>query len=365
MNKSEFAILIHQPEQPGTAHIQLLKNVCSEYPYFVQAHVLLAKSLHNTSHYEFDKHLKQTALLVPDREVLYQYIHQANKQKNITTPASVEVFTANDGMVETEPEIGNQDQPLSETVHIEHEHVLTDQPEAADMLIENTEITAVDKIQTAEISQVLESAQLIPIEEEKKLASDEPAKEQITATELSTENVIENHKTEIHSFSEWLMLADSNQVTPSAKGKTIEVEQQVKEEIAAVTSIEESSVAKVENHQTTEQAEEENREEVRKEIAESVTKSNVNQFHDILDKFIKENPSITRPRAEFFNPVNMAKQSVEEDEDLVTETLANLYYKQGNHRKAIRAYEKLCLIYPSKMTYFASLIQKIKSEIKD
>jgi hypothetical protein len=364
MNKSEFAILLHQPEQPGTAHIQLLKNVCSEYPYFVQAHVLLAKSLHNTSHYEFDKYLKQTALLVPDREVLYQYIHQTHT-KNITTPTSVEVYMANDGMVETEPEIVNQEQTVNEAVHIEHEQVLTDQPEAADMLIGNTEITAVDEIQTAEISQVLESAQLTPIEEEKKLASDEPAKEQITATELSTENVIEAHKTEIHSFSEWLMLAGSNQVANSIKEKTIEGEQQVKEEVAAFTSIEESPVAKVETHQTAEQAEEENREEVRKEIAESVTKSNVNQFHDILDKFIKENPSITRPKAEFFNPVNMAKQSVEEDEDLVTETLANLYYKQGNHRKAIRAYEKLCLIYPSKMTYFASLIQKIKSEIKD
>lgn len=365
MNKSEFAILLHQPEQPGTAHIQLLKNVCSEYPYFVQAHVLLAKSLHNTSHYEFDKYLKQTALLVPDREVLYQYIHQTLKPKNIITPASVEVLTANDGMVETEPEIVNQEQTVSETVQVEHEHVLTDQPEAADMLIENTEIPEVDEIPIAKTSTVVESTQLTPLEEEKQIALDEPVKEEITATEQPTENVIEAHKTEIHSFSEWLMLADSNQVAPAVKEQTIEVEQQVKDEIAAVISIEESPVAKVETLQTAEQAEEENREEVRKEIAESVTKSNVNQFHDILDKFIKENPSITRPKAEFFNPVNMAKQSVEEDEDLVTETLANLYYKQGNHRKAMRAYEKLCLIYPSKMTYFASLIQKIKSEIKD
>ena len=61
----------------------------------------------------------------------------------------------------------------------------------------------------------------------------------------------------------------------------------------------------------------------------------------------------------------MARQSVEEDEELVTETLANLYYKQGNYKKAIRAYEKLCLLYPSKLAYFASLIKKIKSEIKD
>jgi tetratricopeptide (TPR) repeat protein len=103
----------------------------------------------------------------------------------------------------------------------------------------------------------------------------------------------------------------------------------------------------------------------KEEIEQAVAKSNINDFHNILDKFIKENPSISRPKAEFFNPVNMARQSVEEDEELVTETLANLFYKQGNHKKAIRAYEKLCLLYPSKMSYFASLIQKIKTEIKD
>ena len=101
------------------------------------------------------------------------------------------------------------------------------------------------------------------------------------------------------------------------------------------------------------------------DIDDAVAKSNINNFQNILDKFVKENPSISRPKAEFFNPVNMARQSVEEDDDLVTETLANLLYKQGNYKKAIKAYEKLCLLYPSKMSYFASLIQKIKLEQKD
>ncbi|MES2781134.1 MAG: tetratricopeptide repeat protein [Bacteroidota bacterium] len=101
------------------------------------------------------------------------------------------------------------------------------------------------------------------------------------------------------------------------------------------------------------------------EIAEQVKRSNVNDFESILDKFIRENPRISRGKAEFYNPVNMAKQSVEDNDELVTETLANVYYKQGHYKKAIRAYEKLCLIYPHKMTYFASLIQKIKTETKE
>lgn len=81
----------------------------------------------------------------------------------------------------------------------------------------------------------------------------------------------------------------------------------------------------------------------------------------ILDKFIRENPSIARPKSEFYSPVNMAKQSAEESEEIVSETLANIYTKQGLYKKAVQMYEKLGLHYPEKFTYFAGLIEQIKS----
>jgi hypothetical protein len=82
----------------------------------------------------------------------------------------------------------------------------------------------------------------------------------------------------------------------------------------------------------------------------------------ILEKFIRENPSIARPKSEFYNPVNMAKQSAESDSELVSETLAAIYLRQGLHKKAIGMYEKLGLLYPDKLAYFAGLIQKVKNE---
>ncbi len=82
----------------------------------------------------------------------------------------------------------------------------------------------------------------------------------------------------------------------------------------------------------------------------------------ILDKFMRENPSITRPKSEFFNPANVAKQSVEEKDEIVSETLAGIYLKQGLIKKAISTYEKLSLIYPHKITYFAALINQLKTE---
>jgi hypothetical protein len=58
----------------------------------------------------------------------------------------------------------------------------------------------------------------------------------------------------------------------------------------------------------------------------------------------------------------MAKQSVENDDGLVSETLATIYLRQGLHKKAIQMYEKLGLLYPDKLAYFAGLIENIKNE---
>ena len=102
---------------------------------------------------------------------------------------------------------------------------------------------------------------------------------------------------------------------------------------------------------------------VENKLQETENTNNVKlDVESILDKFMRENPSITRPKSEFFNPANVAKLSVEEKDEIVSETLASIYLKQGLIKKAILTYEKLSLIYPHKITYFAALINQIKTE---
>ena len=81
---------------------------------------------------------------------------------------------------------------------------------------------------------------------------------------------------------------------------------------------------------------------------------------ELIDKFIAENPSISRPKAEFFNPITMAQNSIVDNSEIVSETLAKIYLKQGYFDKAIEIYEKLSLIYPEKSVYFAAQIETIK-----
>jgi tetratricopeptide (TPR) repeat protein len=404
MNKTEFIQLIQNPELLTAKHVAALKQMVIDFPYNTHARVLLAKALFNEKHYDYDKFLKQTALAVPDRDVLYHYLHDLTPQWQIpqqqfvvtppiSDPPSIPIASsAINNAVEEEEKV------LESTLKQEQRPEVTE-PKVEEVEEESKEEAAVAGIeedvevqQTKDeldvdlaISTLLEETQVTtptaPIIEETKVEEITLTKTVELVDSIEPQNVPEertvadadeNEEDEELSFVEWLQRKNNPKTEnkPDDKAssdlKPLEVTpntEETKTEEVAVAKQEPIEVAKPEVEKTALPTA--TVEVTKEEIEKAVAKSNINDFHNILDKFIKENPSISRPKAEFFNPVNMARQSVEEDEELVTETLANLYYKQGNHKKAIRAYEKLCLLYPSKMSYFASLIQKIKTEIKD
>jgi hypothetical protein len=56
----------------------------------------------------------------------------------------------------------------------------------------------------------------------------------------------------------------------------------------------------------------------------------------------------------------MAEHSIDEGE-VITETMAEVWIKQGNTEKAIETYNKLSLLNPDKSAYFASLAEQLKN----
>lgn len=81
----------------------------------------------------------------------------------------------------------------------------------------------------------------------------------------------------------------------------------------------------------------------------------------LIDKFIVEEPRISKPKSLFFNPTDSAVRSNLDEEEIVSETLAKLYYSQGNIQKAINIYKKLSLLNQEKSRYFAAQIEKLSS----
>ncbi len=81
----------------------------------------------------------------------------------------------------------------------------------------------------------------------------------------------------------------------------------------------------------------------------------------LLDQFLKTQPEMAR--LDPSQPIvqdDEAVASVEEEGEVVTETLARLLLMQGNLGEASAMYKKLSLLFPEKSTYFETQIAKIK-----
>ena len=85
----------------------------------------------------------------------------------------------------------------------------------------------------------------------------------------------------------------------------------------------------------------------------------------LIDKFSKDAPKIQADPNLHDVTANYGKMSLEEDEEIITETLAILYANQGYYGKAIKMYKKLGLIFPKKSGYFADRILQVKNQQKE
>lgn len=80
---------------------------------------------------------------------------------------------------------------------------------------------------------------------------------------------------------------------------------------------------------------------------------------ELIDRFIREEPTISKPAISVAASADHAVRSHLDEEEVVSETLAQLYAKQGNVEKAIRIYQKLSLDNQEKSRYFAAQIEKL------
>jgi tetratricopeptide (TPR) repeat protein len=86
----------------------------------------------------------------------------------------------------------------------------------------------------------------------------------------------------------------------------------------------------------------------------------------LIDSFLANGGRMERMQA-FTGTVetfDLSEKAVAENDDIVTETFANILLAQGKNDKAVEAFEKLSLKYPEKSIYFAARIEEIKLLLK-
>ncbi len=195
---------------------------------------------------------------------------------------------------------------------------------------------------SAEASEQIEEEDLIPELEQtilEELPVTMPVSSLITKDEPVEEERITDHHSETHSFSDWLKLSkrsadDENTELINIRSKSENDEDQVEEDLDISN------------------------------MKAPILPANKAERTKIIDKFIQEEPRIEQGKTSFFSPMNMARKSVVEHDDIYSETLAKIYDKQGNYLRALKMYEKLRLKYPEKSTSFAAQITRLRSLIE-
>lgn len=309
MQLQDFTYLLQNPQNITTDQISGITSVIEEYPYFQPARALYLKALKNKQSFKYNLELKTTAAYTTDRSILFDYI-------------TSDAFNQNE---------------ISQIIKQNYEHLKTIEVNDADDISVNKSVTIDDALKQhiKDTEGVLDPN----LFEEKFIAknveqfiSDINDAPKIPIIDIDTDNIepspkeqlnigkpLEFNKAETHSFTEWLKITSFK---PIERKPSIEVD---------------------ETNDTQEEAQE----------------STIDKKFELIDKFLSENPKIipvkdTKPQQ------NLAQPKPEQNDGLMTETLARIYLEQKNYDKAIQSYKILSLKYPEKSGFFADQIKAVK-----
>ena len=382
MNQQELNHIIGQPNEINAASASELIALCDKYPWFSAPHTLLAHYFARTNDFRKEEWLTRAASRIHSREWLYYFLQPVSND----LPVGIPVGAALEAMAPEPAAVIEPSEPIilaAEPVIAAAEPAIT-APEPfisnAETVIATPEPNTESENSMAELSamqipelelqtQTEEIQNTIPVKTSiapidfpaATVPLFQPAEEYDIAKAMGTtfnfepvdfndnnqssEPLDQPKQTRPYNIEEFLSLGliNNNEANIEAPEPINPVIVKASEELDFFDWLETRNTPAAAIPETNKPA------------------KNLDKF-GLINQFIEKQPSISRPKQEFYSPERAMKRSEEFSTSIVTETLANIFRTQGHFEKAIISYQKLQLKFPEKSTYFASLIEQIKKE---
>ena len=314
MQAKEFINYIKNPNSLEKDSVKELQKLVNDFPYFQSAHLLLSLASKKWDASVYQKSLKKTAIVVTNRSHLFNLIQQFDLSNSVIEDSDHQKLAVEDVL-----------EHLDSTKEL---NIL----KATELLIENSD---------SEISEIEFHKKTKPNAEE--VLESEIAKQVVSAIvekqmfNLSDTQFLFKQNKEPETFTDWLRLIQKSNKQISAENI---LDTNTENNTDIKTRLEKGKI-------------------INQESALNKKLKNL----ALIDKIIENSPGQIKIKDDqkFYSPEHNAKESLLENEHLVSETLAKIYALQGSVNKAVRAYEILSLKFPQKSAYFASLIQKLKN----
>ncbi|MCX6280989.1 MAG: hypothetical protein NTU51_03435 [Bacteroidetes bacterium] len=406
MNRQQFSELVKDPRALGEETIGELENILKQYPYCQTAQVLLTFNLLQQNHSSYQLQLKRAVAYAGDRKKLKELLEGNKPETSQVKLSDVLQSVAGSEPVGTGSEQVSADQvivmPDPEPVII---NKMTDMPEPEPVLAgqditlpepdsEFTESETAMPVIPEEMrpnpegyysptipvlpipapvfqedeahASVPVSGSVIPAEprsevsgEDKSVPSEPRQENYIEESVISAEELaLTSPRPLLRTIESGAFAVPRHNI---AKPSEVHLEKLSQENLLSIVR---KRLAEINEERFLKSRASEPVAPVRKPDPGEPVLRPVKDFNkskdELIEKFIKEEPKIARPKKEFFNPASISQRSNMDEEDIVSETLALLYAKQGNMQKAIHIYEKLSLRFSEKSRYFAAQIENLK-----
>jgi len=314
MNRSDFLNMIGSKAPVSRTMLGEVYELVDLFPYFQSAHMLLLKGLRDNEDVKFEKQLRNSAVHIADREVLYYLLKPDTNTRLVEDDSGSaqkqEIFPVTDFSTETQQtviETARNSEFLISEIEKDNEKPNPDGQE---------EIASTDTGHSV-------------------LISSDPYIDDSTGVVLLMEENGQQEEDKVFFMDPGFSFPGNDDLLE------LDTENLGSATIADISEISDNKAEPVKH-------------ESRKQ-----------QQLELIEKFIIANPRIEPIKEKIPATVDLSKPHVEEKGGFVTETLARIYINQGYYSKAIDIYEKLSLKYPEKSSYFAAQIEKIKENINN